>query len=119
MKVSRNQPYGGGGVLGAGVGRRARPASINDVAAEDPPRAWAASRAGLHAKFAFAVTNRRKVTGVIALFSHDRRSLDRAMLREMADIGSQIGQFIERRRAEEELRHSREPIRPILDNVAA
>src|SRR5436309_5250535 len=89
----------GEGRLGR-VWRTGRAASIDDVAAGDSPRAWAASRAGLHAKFAFAVTNGRKVTGVIALFSHDRRSLDRAMPRVMADIGSQIGQFIERRRAE-------------------
>src|SRR5437764_22128 len=86
------------GLLGR-VWRTGRAASIDDVAAGDSPRAWAASRAGLHAKFAFAVTNGRKVTGVIALFSHDRRSLDRAMPRVMADIGSQIGQSIERRRA--------------------
>jgi diguanylate cyclase (GGDEF)-like protein/PAS domain S-box-containing protein len=106
----------GVGLLGRvwGTGR----ASVDDVAAEESPRAWQASRAGLHAEFAFAVTNGRKVTGVIALFSHDRRSLDRAILRVMADIGSQIGQFIERRRAEEELRRSGERIRAILDNVA-
>src|SRR2546422_5350156 len=118
LEVSQELTYGRGeGLLGR-VWRTGRAASIDDVAAEDSPRAWAASRAGLHAKFAFAVTNGRKVTGVIALFSHDRRSLDRAMLRVMADIGSQIGQFIERRRAEEELRHSGERIRAILDNVA-
>jgi diguanylate cyclase (GGDEF)-like protein/PAS domain S-box-containing protein len=106
----------GVGLLGRvwGTGR----ASFDDLAAEESPRAWHASRAGLHAEFAFAVTNGRKVTGVIALFSHDRRSLDRAILRVMADIGSQIGQFIERRRAEEELRRSGERIRAILDNVA-
>jgi diguanylate cyclase (GGDEF)-like protein/PAS domain S-box-containing protein len=107
----------GEGLLGR-VWRTGRAASMDDVAAGDSPRAWQASRAGLHAKFAFAVTNGRKVTGVIALFSHDRRSLDRAMLRVMTDIGSQIGQFIERRRAEEELRRSGERIRAILDNVA-
>ena len=95
-----------------------RAASVDDVAAEDSARAWQATRAGLHAQFAFAVTNGRKVTGVIALFSHDHRSLDRAMLRVMSDIGSQIGQFIERRRAEEDLRRSGERIRAILDNVA-
>jgi diguanylate cyclase (GGDEF)-like protein/PAS domain S-box-containing protein len=36
----------------------------------------------------------------------------------MADIGSQIGNFIERRRAEDELRRSGDRIRAILDNVA-
>ena len=107
----------GVGMLGR-VWRTGRAASVDDVAVGDSPRELQAGRAGLHAKFAFAVTNGRKVTGVIALFSHDRRSLDRAMLRVMADIGSQIGQFIERRRAEEDLRRSGERIRAILDNVA-
>src|SRR5437660_3115534 len=118
LEVSQELTYGRGEDLLGRVWRTGRAASIDDVAAEDSPRAWAASRAGLHAKFAFAVTNGRKVTGVIALFSHDRRPLDRAMLRVMADIGSQIGQFIERRRAEEELRRSGDRIRAILDNVA-
>jgi diguanylate cyclase (GGDEF)-like protein/PAS domain S-box-containing protein len=96
-----------------------RAASIDDVAgAGDSPRAAVASSAGLHSQFAFAVMNGRKVTGVIALFSHERRSPDRATLRVMADIGSQIGNFIERRRAEDELRRSGERIRAILDNVA-
>jgi len=107
----------GVGLLGR-VWGTGRAASVDDVAAEDSPRAWHATRAGLHARAAFAVTNGRKVTGVIALFSIDRRWLDRAMLRVMADIGSQIGQFIERRRAEEELRRSGDRIRAILDNVA-
>src|SRR5256712_10154846 len=91
---------------------------MDDVAAGVAPRAGGASGAGRHAKFAFAATNGGKVPGVIALYSHDRRSLDRAMLRVMTDIGSQIGQFIERRRAEEDLRRSGERIRAILDNVA-
>ena len=93
--------------------------SIEEVAGErDSPRTSAALSAGLQAKFAFAVTNGRKVTGVITLFSNERRPLDRATIRVMADIGSQIGNFIERRRAEEELRRSGDRIRAILDNVA-
>ena len=107
----------GVGLLGR-VWRTGRAASVDDVEAGDSARAWQASRTGLHGTFAFAVTNGRKVTGVIALFSPERRSLDRSMLRVMADIGSQIGQFIERRRAEEELRQSGERIRAILDTVA-
>ena len=96
-----------------------RPSSIRDLASDrDAPRAAAATKAGLHTKFAFAVTNGRKVTGVIALFSNEIRTLDRGTLRVMAGIGSQIGQFIERRRAEEELRKSGDRIRAILDNVA-
>jgi diguanylate cyclase (GGDEF)-like protein/PAS domain S-box-containing protein len=95
-----------------------KPASIRDLATEASPRAELAADAGLHGKFAFPVTNGRKVTGVIVLLSPQRQTIDRATLRVMADIGSQIGHFIERRRAEEELRSSGERIRAILDNVA-
>jgi diguanylate cyclase (GGDEF)-like protein/PAS domain S-box-containing protein len=108
----------GVGLLGR-VWATARARSIDDLASDpNSQRAAAAARSGLHAQFAFAVTNGRKVTGVIALYSNDRRSLDRATLRVMADIGSQIGNFIERRRAEDDLRRSGDRIRAILDNVA-
>ena len=108
----------GVGLLGR-VWASGRARSIEDVASDpNSQRAAAAARSGLHAQFAFPITNGRKVTGVIALFSNDRRSIDRAKLRVMADIGSQIGNFIERRRAEDELRRSGDRIRAILDNVA-
>jgi diguanylate cyclase (GGDEF)-like protein/PAS domain S-box-containing protein len=93
-------------------------AAVRDVAADrNAVRAKLAGRAGLHGNFVFAVTNGRKVTGVIALFSRDVRSLDRPTLRVMADIGSQIGQFIERRRAEDELRRSSDRMRAVLESV--
>jgi diguanylate cyclase (GGDEF)-like protein/PAS domain S-box-containing protein len=107
----------GVGLVGR-VWMRARPASLEDVVFDDSPRTPLAVKAGLRAKVAFAVTNGRKVTGVIVLFSQERQTVDRPTLRVMADIGSQIGHFIERRRAEEELRRSGERIRAILDNVA-
>ena len=93
-------------------------AAVRDVASDrNAVRAKLAGRAGLHGNFVFAVTNGRKVIGVIALFSREVRSLDRPTLRVMADIGSQIGQFIERRRAEEELRRSSDRIRAVLESV--
>jgi diguanylate cyclase (GGDEF)-like protein/PAS domain S-box-containing protein len=108
----------GVGLLGR-VWASGRARSIDEVASDpNSQRAVAAGKSGLHGQFGFAVTNGRKVTGVIALFSNETRSLDRATLRVMADIGSQIGNFIERRRAEDELRRSGDRIRGILDNVA-
>ncbi len=108
----------GVGLLGR-VWATGRATSIQDVSGDrDASRMAAAARAGLHGKFGFAITNGRKVTGVIALFSSQAQAPDRATLRIMADLGSQIGQFIERRRAEDELRSSGERIRAVLDNVA-
>jgi diguanylate cyclase (GGDEF)-like protein/PAS domain S-box-containing protein len=116
--ASRELTFARGVGLVGRVWANGRAASIEDLASDHAPWAAAALSAGLHATFAFAVTNGRKVTGVIALFSHERRSPDRATLRVMADIGSQIGNFMERRRAEDELRRSGDRIRAILDNVA-
>jgi len=116
--ASQQLSFARGAGLEGRVWANGRPASIEDVASDGDPRAAAAMIAGLRGTFAFAVTNGRKVTGVITLFSLERRSLDRATLRVMSDIGSQIGNFIERRRAEEELRRSGDRIRAILDNVA-
>jgi diguanylate cyclase (GGDEF)-like protein/PAS domain S-box-containing protein len=117
--ASRELTFARGAGLVGRVWATRRATSIEDVSGErDSPRTAAAVNAGLHARFAFAVMNGRKVTGVIALFSNERRSPDRATFRVMVDIGSQIGHFIERRRAEEELRRSGDRIRAILDNVA-
>jgi len=105
--VSREVTFARGvGLLGR-VWATGRPSSIHDVAIDgESPRTSTAARAGLRGKFAFAITNGRKVTGVIALFSSHSQVPDRATLRVMADVGSQIGQFIERRRAEDEVRKS-------------
>jgi diguanylate cyclase (GGDEF)-like protein/PAS domain S-box-containing protein len=116
---SRELTFARGVGLPGRVWATGRASSILDTAADRAfSRAAAADKAGLHAQFAFAVTNGRKVTGVVALFTREAQALDRPTLRVMADIGSQIGHFIERRRAEEELRRSGDRIRAILDNVA-
>jgi len=118
-EVSRDITFArGSGLLGR-VWATGRASSILDVSTDgDSPRVAAATKAGLRGKFVFAVTNGRKVTGVIALFSRQRQTPDRATLRVLADMGSQIGQFIERRRAEDELRKSGDRIRAVLDTVA-
>src|SRR5881296_1585587 len=81
------------------------PAYIPDVA-KDPifPRGPIAARAGLHACFAFPILLGADVLGVIEFFSHEIRQPDQDLLDMMATIGSQIGQFIERKRAEEAFR---------------
>jgi len=70
------------------------------------------------AAIAFPILNGRDVTGVVALFSRDVRQPDDGLLGVMADIGRQIGQVIERKRAEEALQKSVEDIHAVLDNVA-
>src|SRR5579871_111693 len=72
------------------------------------PRGEIATRCNLHAAFAFPILVGNEVTGVIESFSHEIRKPNRALLSMIEALGSQIGQFIKRRRTEEELRVSRE-----------
>jgi PAS domain S-box-containing protein len=80
------------------------PAFIPDVA-HDPDflRAPVAGREGLHAAFGIPILLAGEVLGVMEFFSREVRQPDRDLINVMATIGSQIGQFIERKRAEDAL----------------
>src|SRR5262249_22167450 len=72
------------------------------------PRAPVAARRGLRSAFAFPIQSGCQVTGVLEFFCRDRRERDDDLLSVIGSLGSQIGQFMERKRAEEELRKQRE-----------
>jgi len=67
------------------------------------PRAGAASREGLHGAFGFPIMLGEEVLGVIEFFSPEVREPDEELLKMVVGIGGQIGQFSERKRAEERL----------------
>lgn len=69
------------------------------------PRALAAEHSGLRAGFGFPILLGNEVLGVIEFFSQEIRQPDRELLEMIASVGSQIGQFQERKRAEEKLAH--------------
>lgn len=73
---------------------------------ENFPRAPFASQAGLHAAFGFPLRLGNELLGVIEFFSREITEPDEGLLGMMTAAGSQIGQFIERKRSEEALRHS-------------
>ena len=83
------------------------PAYIPDVVHDaNFRRASIAAREGLHAGFAFPIVLGGEVLGVVEFFSHDIRQPEQELLNMMATLGSQIGQFIERKRAEDALHHA-------------
>jgi PAS domain S-box-containing protein len=83
------------------------PAYIPDIVQDaNFLRAPIAACEGLHTAFGFPILLGGDVLGVMEFFSHESRQLDPDLLPMMATIGSQIGQFIERKRAEEALRVS-------------
>jgi two-component system sensor histidine kinase/response regulator len=83
---------------------------VSDVTRDDNfPRTAAAARGGLHAGFGFPILyGSGEVGGVIEVFSRRISRPDGELLANFAALGSQIGQFIERKTAEEGLREARE-----------
>jgi len=69
-------------------------------------RAEAAASAGLRSALAFPVRSDRGVLGVIECFTPEITDPAPELLRTLEAIGAQIGQYIERRRAEEAARRS-------------
>src|SRR5207302_8470440 len=86
----------------------AKPVWVENVAEDDRcPRASIAAKEGLHAAFGFPITIQHEVVGVIEFFSHEIQPPDEDLLRMMAIIGSQLGQFIVRKQMEESLAEER------------
>ncbi len=103
---SREATFARGIGLPGRVWATREPAWIPDVVT-DPnfPRATVAARDGLHAAFGFPVLLRGEVLSVMEFFSREIREPDEAFLSMLRTVGSQIGMFIDRRRAQEELDH--------------
>jgi PAS domain S-box-containing protein len=94
------------------------PAWIVDVR-EDPnfPRGEIARRSGLHAAFAFPLRSPRGVVGVMEFLSPELREPDERLLSTMGALGSEVGQFIVRRQAEQEVRASESRLRAMLESA--
>jgi signal transduction histidine kinase len=84
-----------------------RPIWVPNLAA-DPNfiRAELATSLGLRTAMGVPISVGREVYGVMTFFSRRVQPPDETLLPMMATLGSQIGQFIQRRRAEDELREA-------------
>ncbi len=70
---------------------------------------------GLRSMFVFPVVAAEKVIGVLAFFSRDQRRPDERLLASARMIGSQAGQFLQRKQAEEALRESEARYRALTE----
>jgi PAS domain S-box-containing protein len=104
-RVSREFTFVPGLGLPGRVWSSLEPKYVPDVVLDENfPRGPIAEREGLHAAFGFPILLGGEALGVIEFFSREIRQPDQELLNMLATIGSQIGQFIERKRAQEAFR---------------
>lgn len=116
--ATRGRAFEKGVGLPGRVWASGEPAWIPDVVEDvNFPRAAIAKQEGLHAALGFPIRLGREVHGVIEFFSPQIRQPDDDLLRMMGTIGIQIGQFIERRLRDDEVRRSEARKTAILESA--
>jgi PAS domain S-box-containing protein len=117
-RVSRESTFVPGLGLPGRVWSSLEPEYIPDVVSDENfPRAPIAELEGLRAAFGFPILLGGQALGVVEFFSREIRQPDQELLNVLATIGSQIGQFIERKRAEGALRGSERKHRGLIESV--
>jgi len=94
-----------------------KPAWIEDLAqADNFPRLPLAVQDGVRSAFGFPISTKTGACGVIEFFScGTTRKTDHEFMNMMAAVGCQIGQFLERKQAEQALRESEQRFRMITE----
>jgi signal transduction histidine kinase len=97
-----------------------QPAWIPDVLKDtNSPRYKMASSENLHGAFAFPVYSASGFLGVIEFFSRKIQQADDELIRAVITIGNQLGQFIEKKRLEEEARENEWRYRALFEHELA
>ncbi len=115
---SRSISFGPGQGLPGRIWANTRSDWIDDLTA-DPRfvRASLAESAGLRHAFGFPIVAESVAIGVVVLLARDSQPTDDALLRVMAALGAQIGQFVGRWRGEVALRESEARFRTLADGA--
>jgi PAS domain S-box-containing protein len=120
VELSRARAFTRGEGLPGRVWERGEAMWVEDLAGDGTlPRSAAAAREGLHGAFAFPATLRGETTAVLEFFSREVRPPDDALLAMMSQVGSQLGQAVERRRAEAEQARLRERVMRAQEELLA
>jgi PAS domain S-box-containing protein len=116
--ASRSRTLQSGEGIPGRVWSSARPVWIPDVSRETNfPRLSASAQAGLRGAFAYPVVIDEQAVGVIEFFTRRIGEPDAGLLEMMATVAGNVGQFIERKAAEEELRRSEEELAEFFENA--
>src|SRR5207253_855757 len=97
VEMTRKHTFASGFGLPGRVWSARKAAWIAELSCDPNFPFWtAASQDGLQSGFAVPILVRGECRGVLEFFSRESRSQDDELLEMMTNVGSQIGQFIER-----------------------
>ncbi|TMH40427.1 MAG: PAS domain S-box protein, partial [Betaproteobacteria bacterium] len=116
IEHSRKVAYIPGVGLAGKVWQSGEPMWVADITRD--ARVWQqaiAVEAGMHGAFVFPVNSGGKTIGVLAFNSTEIREPDEHLMQAIHVIGAQIGQFVQRKQAEEVLRESEERFRNLTE----
>jgi two-component system, sensor histidine kinase and response regulator len=103
-RTSRQTTFAEGVGLPGRVWQTGQPAWIPDVVLDaNFPRGQIAAEENLHGAFGFPILLRGQVQSVMEFFSREIRAPDEDLLSMLTTVGNQIGLYVDRRRAQEEL----------------
>ncbi|MBI2016616.1 MAG: GAF domain-containing protein, partial [Candidatus Rokubacteria bacterium] len=119
LEATRELAFARGVGLPGRVWQDGGPVWVSDVTTDARfARSALAATAGIHSAFAFPIRSAREVIGVLVFFSRRVYPPDEHLLKVVDDLGLQIGQFIERRQAEEALERSEQEHRSLVEGAA-
>jgi diguanylate cyclase (GGDEF)-like protein/PAS domain S-box-containing protein len=116
IERSRELTYKPGVGLVGIVWQSGEPIWVPDVTQD--ARVWQkamAAEVGMHSGFVFPVNSEGKAVGVLSFSSSEIREPDEGLIQAVHVIGAQIGQFVQRKQAEEVLRESEERFRNLTE----
>ena len=117
-KSSCSRTFEEGEGLPGRVWASGEPAWILDIAHDaNFPRLAAAVLEGLHSAFAYPIVVADRTHGVIEFFTKRIREADADLLETMSTLAGNVGQFIERKVAEEELLRSEQELTDFFENA--
>jgi PAS domain S-box-containing protein len=118
VTLTRQTTFTRGVGLPGRVWAQGEPSWIEDVVIDSNfPRAAAARDARLHGAFGVPIRLGNELLGVAEFFHHRVTSPDADLLATMAAVGTQIGQFMMRKRVEHALREGESRIRAIVETA--
>jgi signal transduction histidine kinase/integral membrane sensor domain MASE1/ActR/RegA family two-component response regulator len=119
LAMKRSHAFARGVGLAGRVWAGGEPVWIPDIVRDTHfSRAALAVRSGLHAGFGFPIKIGSRVEGVIEFFNHDAQEPDASLLEVMRTMGVQLGQYLERGRAEEALERSQRELAERVEELA-